>query len=914
MNYRDTLNLPKTDFPMRANLPGREPNFVQLWEKAHIYNKIRSARKGSKLFVLHDGPPYANGNIHMGHALNKVLKDIIVKMKSMQGYDSPYIPGWDCHGLPIEHEVMKKLGKDAKTKTQDEIRKLCREYADKFIEIQKIDFKRLGVFGDFDDPYLTMSHSFEAGIVKVFGDLFKKGYIYKGLKPIHWCGNCNTALAEAEIEYDDKHVSPSIYVKFPIKGKKDEYVLIWTTTPWTLPANVAVAFNPDLEYIYVKNGNEKYVVAKELLNSINKAVKLEMTPDKNIEISEIEKLELSHPFITDRQIKPVFGDHVTLEAGTGCVHTAPGHGQEDYMMGLKYNLPILSPVNANAVFTKEAGEWEGLHVFTANEKIIEKMQENNALLFVSKVTHSYPKCWRCKKDVIFRATPQWFLSMEKNGIKDKAIEAIKNVKWVPNWGELRMHNMLENRPDWCLSRQRAWGVPIPAFTCSDCGETYMTAESVDLFADIVSKEGVDIWFTSDTKELLPKNAKCSCGSTRFEKESDILDVWFDSGVSHFCVVDERKLGDQADVYLEGSDQYRGWFQSSLWPSIAIKNKPPYREVITHGFMLDEQGRAMSKSAGNGIPPMDIINKYGADILRLWVVSENYQDNIKLGHNLLNQVAEAYKKIRFTLRFLLSNLYDYDNEKNRVPYKDFDELAKWAAGRLSTVSKEAIEHYNAYSFHNVFNKIHLYCVVDLSNFYLDIIKDIMYSDGADSKRRRMHQTVLYDILVGLTHLLAPVLTFTCEEVYQMFFDKDGSVHTGVFAEFPEYTADKARNTAFETIFKMKEDVYQAIEAAKTQNIVGNNLEAKVTVTIDNPDILAILKAYQDNVKDYIIVSGFKTTDKAGDDFYKGVNGYLIKVEKADGEKCERCWVYYPSVGSHSDHPTLCDRCYEVVTKL
>ncbi len=912
MNYRDTLNLPKTDFPMRANLSNREPGFIENWEKEKIYDKIRQSSKGKDVFVLHDGPPYANGNIHMGHALNKVLKDIIVKMKNMQGHDAPYIPGWDCHGLPIEHEVVKKLGKKAKEKTQDEIRKMCREYAAKFVELQKQDFKRLGVFADYDNPYLTMSHVYEAGIVKVFGELFKKGYIYKGLKPIHWCGNCKTALAEAEIEYNDSHVSPSIYVKFPIKNRDNEYILIWTTTPWTLPANVAVALHPDFEYVYLENNGEKYVVAKELSDGILKDTGLDLKIGSNVNTKELEDTSLEHPFIKDRDIKIIFGNHVTLEMGTGAVHTAPGHGQEDYVAGLKYNLPILSPVNDRAVFTSEAGEWEGMHVFKANESIMEKMTENGSLLYSSEYTHSYPKCWRCKKDVIFRATPQWFMQVEKDGLKEKAMTAIKDVKWVPSWGEVRMNNMLENRPDWCLSRQRAWGVPIPAFTCEKCGETYMTAESVDLFAEIVQEYGVDIWFTKDAKELLPKNAKCSkCGGEEFSKEKDILDVWFDSGVSHFCVLNERGISEIANIYLEGSDQYRGWFQSSLWPSVAIKSKPPYKEVITHGFMLDENGRAMSKSQGNVIPPMNIINKYGADILRLWVVSENYQDNIKLGDNLLKQVADAYKKIRFTLRFLMSNLYDYDNVKDRVAYQDFDDLCRWAVSRLAGVKEQVITDYNSYTFHKVFQKIHLFCVVDLSNFYLDIIKDCLYSDAKDSQKRRMHQTVLYDILVALTHLLAPILTFTCEEVYKVFFDEQGSVHTGVFPDFAEYEINEELNSDFEIISSMKEDVYRAIEQAKNNGIVGNNLESSVIVGTDEKEKIEVLKKYEDKLNEYVIVSGYSLTDTTTDDYYVAPNNFKIKVNKATGEKCERCWIFYDSVGTHDEHPTLCDRCYNVV---
>ncbi len=912
MNYRDTLNLPKTDFPMRANLSKREPGFIDKWEKENIYKKIRQASKGNELFILHDGPPYANGNIHMGHALNKVLKDIIVKMKNMQGYDAPYIPGWDCHGLPIEHEVVKKLGKKAREKTQNQIRKMCREYATKFVDLQKQDFKRLGVFGDYDDPYLTMSHRYEAGIVKAFGELFKKGYIYKGLKPIHWCGNCKTALAEAEIEYNDEHISPSIYVKFPIKNKKNEYVLIWTTTPWTLPANVAVALHPDYEYIYLENGKEKYIVAKELAPAIINDTGLDLKKGNKANVKELENALIGHPFIEDRQVKVIFGSHVTLEMGTGAVHTAPGHGQEDYMVAAKYELPILSPVNDNAVFTNDAGEWEGQHVFKANESIVEKMKENGSLLHVSKYKHSYPTCWRCKKDVIFRATPQWFMQIDKHGLKEKAVESIKNVNWVPSWGEVRMKNMLENRPDWCLSRQRAWGVPIPAFTCQKCGETYMTAESVDLFAGIVQEHGVDVWFTKEPSELLPKDAKCEkCASTDFTKENDILDVWFDSGVSHFCVLNERNISDTANIYLEGSDQYRGWFQSSLWPSVAIKGKPPYKEIITHGFMLDENGKAMSKSQGNVIPPMKIINKYGADILRLWVVSENYQDNIKLGENLLKQVADAYKKIRFTLRFLMSNLYDYDNGKHRVEYSKFDDLSRWIVSRLVTVKHEAISHYNEYSFHKVFQKIHLFCVTDLSNFYLDIIKDCMYSDAADNEKRRMRQTALYDILTALMYLLAPILTFTCEEVYKTFFDENGSVHTGFFPDFPEYEKNHALNEDFGVIVKMKEDVYRAIEQAKNQETVGNNLEAKVTVAAEDENAFKVLEKYREKLQEYVIVSGFTLTDKAEDGYYQAPNNFKIKVEKADGAKCERCWIYYESVGTHDDHSTLCDRCREVV---
>ncbi|HQO39321.1 MAG TPA: isoleucine--tRNA ligase, partial [Spirochaetota bacterium] len=662
MDYSKTVNLPATDFPMRANLPQKEPGIAKKWQDEKIYSRIQESRKGAKTYILHDGPPYANGHLHLGHALNKILKDIIVKHHTMMGQRSPFVPGWDCHGLPIELNVTRELGDKAKEMPRVDIRKKCREYAGSFVKIQMEEFRRLGVFADYENPYKTMSPEYETRIVEVFGDLLNEGYIYKNKKPIYWCPTCVTALAEAEVEYDN-HISHSVFVKFKVDpssvsfggDKERTYVVIWTTTPWTLPANLAVSFHPEFEYLSYSFNGENFIMAKGLLEQFESITGMKQAGETSLTFENIKALKVMHPFI-DRESKVVFGTHVTLEQGTGIVHTAPGHGHDDYIVGLANNLEIFCPVDDEGKFTSDFPEMKGMHVFKANPEVVKLLEEKNALVHSGTIEHSYPHCWRCKKPLIYRATEQWFFGMDHKDLRKKGLESVDHTEWVPSWGETRFRGMVETRPDWCLSRQRSWGVPIPSFRCADCGKNLMTAESVKMFAGISRKEGIDAWYTKDIKELIPAGTKCTCGCTELIKEFDILDVWFDSGVSHFAVLDQwEDLSWPADIYLEGSDQHRGWFQSSLWPAIALRGRAPFNTVLTHGFMLDENGKAMSKSLGNVIPPEKIIGQFGADILRLWVSSEDYRNDVRIGMNMMQQVAESYKRIRNTLKYIIGNI-------------------------------------------------------------------------------------------------------------------------------------------------------------------------------------------------------------------------------------------------------------------
>lgn len=914
-NYKNTLNLPQTDFSMKADLAGREPGFIKRWEEQKIYSKILESRKDKKPFVLHDGPPYANGHLHSGHALNKTLKDMIVKSRTMEGRYSPYIPGWDCHGLPIEHQVMKNLGPKAKTLPLDEVRKECRTYAKKFVEIQAGEFKRLGVFGDFENPYLTLSLDYEADILEVLGKLLEKEFVYKGLKPVYWCGHCQTALADAEVEYHD-HKSPSIYVKFPVKSApfKTEgplSVLIWTTTPWTLPANVAVAFNPDFHYEVVKAGEEYLILAKEMIQKVSEATGLSLTETLTIGKKELEALEIQHPFL-DRESKPVFGSHVTLEAGTGVVHTAPGHGQEDFEVGLLYNLSVLSPVDHQARFTQEGGEWAGMPVFEANPLIIEKLKSLNRLAGFKELEHSYFHCWRCKKPVIYRATPQWFISVEKNNLRKNLLEAAeKSIEWIPAWGKTRMSNMLESRPDWCISRQRSWGVPIPALTCSDCGKTLLTPAMIQKVADIVRKEGLDIWFSKPASYFFGEDFTCSCGSKKLEKEGDILDVWFDSGVSWYAVLKRRGLPD-ADLYLEGSDQHRGWFQSSLIPSMAVQGKPPYRQVLTHGFLLDEQGKAMSKSAGNGIAPEEIIKQYGADILRLWVTTQDYTEDMRLGKNLLNQTADAYRKIRNTLRFILGNLKGFE-AKDRLPYSQLNPMDQWALSRFKKLAAGVRSDYDAYRFNSVYKKLYSFTNLELSAFYLDVLKDLLYTAGKKSKARLSSLTVLDEMLSGITRLMAPILAFTAEDVWQFYRPESPSVHLEHFPDPEDYPDFEAVEKDFEAMIALREDALKALEQARTSKLIKASLEACIELEVKDPALLSVLKKYEAELPVYFIVSEVKLSLNAGG-IELETEKAKISVKAAQGSKCPRCWKHKTDIGSHQSHPEVCGFCAAALDEL
>lgn len=916
-DYKGTVNLPLTTFPMKANLPQREPEFIKFWKENKVYERALESKSRNRSYILHDGPPYANGHIHIGHALNKILKDIVIKNKLLEGYYSPFVPGWDCHGLPIELQVTKNLGPKAKQTPSIEIRKLSREYAEKFINIQKEEFIRLGVFGLWDSPYLTMSKDYEANIAKVLVELSDKGYIYKGQKPIHWCFHCATALAEAEIEYYEK-TSPSIYVKFPViesNLKFDKlFVLIWTTTPWTLPGNTGVAFSKELEYVVASFGDgEYYILARALLEEVSSKVSREWKEVIDITLDEIRSLKVKHPF-EDRASMVVFGEHVTSDTGTGIVHTAPGHGIEDYEVGAKFGLPLLSPVDDEGKFTEEVSRWKGIHVFEANKLIIDFLKEINMLLHVEDYEHQYPHCWRCKNPIIFRTKPQWFFNVSSPQIKQKALSSINEVRWLPSWGKNRIEAMVKNRTDWCLSRQRAWGVPIPAITCKKCGKTYLGGEWGKRIVKVFEKEGVDVWFEKDINELIG-DFKCECGSAEFEKEKDIVDVWFDSGVSSFCVLDSREeLSSPADLYLEGSDQHRGWFQSSLWPSVALRGIPPYKEVLTHGFVLDEQGRAMHKSLGNVVSPEEVIKKYGADVLRLWVVSEDYTEDLRIGDHILEKVVDAYRKVRNTFRYILGNLYDF-NYENRVEYSRLTDIDKWVLDRVYNLSKEIKDHYSNYEFNRIYRKVYDFCNVELSSFYFDVLKDRLYTGKRDGFKRRSTQTAMYYILSYLVKVIAPILSFTAEDVWHSFFkDRLGidSVFLTEYDPIPEEWLNEDIRKNIETIIKVREVVLKALEVSRREGLINSSLEAKVLLDVYDKDITSILKKYESDLWEFFIVSQVEIKSLGASDIKASEDGIKVDVVRAEGEKCERCWIYSPTVGKNPEHPTLCQKCIENIS--
>lgn len=777
MDYKNTLNLPSTKFAMKANLPNQEPLQLKEWDENQIYKKQREYSKGKTPFILHDGPPYANGHLHIGHAINKILKDIIVKSKQMVGYDSIYVPGWDCHGLPIEHNVDKKLGSKKANMTDAQVRKECRTYASKYIDIQKKEFKRFGVIGDWNKPYLTMDYAYESIIARECGKFALKGDMFLGKKPVYWCCNCKTALAEAEIEYKD-HTSPSIFIKFPLQDdmsdilpnidSKDIFIVIWTTTPWTIPANLGICLHPDFVYSAVKTLDQGVlIVAKDLVDNSMKAFGInDYTVIKDITAASLEKKRCKHPFY-DQDSLIMLARHVTLDSGTGCVHTAPGHGADDHIIGKKYGLDSYSPVDDNGVFTNDVKYFNGQFIFKANQSIVDKLNDCDCLLSKKSLSHSYPHCWRCKSPVIFRATPQWFISMDKLGLRKKSLDEINNVDWIPAWGRERIYSMIENRPDWCLSRQRSWGVPIPVFHCKDCLSVYVTKESIDKIENLFSKYSSDIWFKKDAKFLMPQNVKCEeCGSDNFIKDNNILDVWFDSGVSYAAVLEERKeLEKPADMYLEGSDQHRGWFHSALLTSVGLSGEAPYKSVLTHGFVVDEKGRKMSKSEGNVVAPETIINKYGADILRLWVASADYRTDISISDNIIKQLSDAYRRIRNTCRFMLGNLSDFDLNKDFRLRKEMSELDRLILHRLYQFIKKSLKAYEKYEFHTIYHDLHNFCANDLSAFYLDIIKDRLYILPSNDLRRKDAQTAMFIVLDSIVRIVAPVLSFTAEEIYK-----------------------------------------------------------------------------------------------------------------------------------------------------
>ena len=920
-DYSSTLNLPKTDFPMRGNLPTKEPETLKAVFENGLYEKILKKNEGHKHFVLHDGPPYANGEIHAGHALNKILKDTIVRYKAMKGFYAPFIPGYDTHGMPTEKKAIEKLGLDRSKIPVTKFRDTCREFTTNYKDIQTEGFKRLGVLGDWAHPYITYEHATEARQIGVFGDMYKKGYIYKGLKPVYWCTDCETALAEAEIEYKDV-TGESIYVKFPVedsKGlfdKKDTYMVIWTTTPWTLPGNMGITIGADYEYSMVElkenkenSKLERLIIATELVEKVMKLAEVEdYKTVQTFKGSELEGVLCKHPFL-DRMSRVVLGSettvNVTLDEGTGAVHTAPAYGKEDYLQGLKDKLGMVVAVDDKGKQTAEAGEFAGQFYAKSNKTITAWLDENGYLLKAVKIEHSYPHCWRCKKPIIFRATPQWFASVD--GFRDDVLKAIKTVTWHPDWGEDRMSEMIKGRNDWCISRQRTWGVPLPIFYCKDCGEPYVTEESIKKIQDVVRTEGTNAWWAKEAKDLVPEGAKCpKCGCTEFKKETDIMDVWFDSGSTHQSVLVERGLDYPADLYLEGNDQYRGWFQSSLLTSVAVNGIAPYKEVLCCGFVVDGQGRKMSKSLGNGVSPIDVSNKFGADILRLWALSSDYSMDVNLSDDILKGISDVYRKIRNTARYILGNTYDYDPEKP-VAYEDLQEIDKWALTRLNKLIKDCTKDYDTYSFGNCYHDVNQFCVVDMSSFYLDIIKDRLYTEKADSVARRAAQTTMYYILDALVKILTPMISFTAEEIWSaMNHTEKENVESPMLADYPvsnDEWDNKEIAEKWEKIIKVKNIVAKDLELARAEKTIGNSLDAKVTIYAEGEEY-KFLKENEELIKLVLIVSGLEIQENNR----KQEEKLGVKVEHSTGEKCERCWMY-------NDHleDGLCPRCKEVLEK-
>ena len=920
MEMKDTLNLPNTDFPMKANLTQREPELLARWEKEKLYEKIRQSARGKPQFVFHDGPPYANGHIHIGHALNKLLKDFIVKIMNMKGFDAGFIPGWDCHGLPIEHQVGKKLKEKKLSLEKSEIRKQCRVYAQEFVGIQKEEFKRLGVFADWENPYLTMDFSYEATVVREFGKFVQKGLVYKGLKPVHWCTSCKTALAEAEVEHDE-HTSPSIYVKFPVQSGipqsvgvlNSPYMVIWTTTPWTLPANLAICLHPEFIYVAVAHGDDTYIVAEDRLSML--VSEWEWKDYKilgSCKGADWENAVCRHPFI-DRESKVILGEHVTLEQGTGCVHTAPGHGQDDYIVGLKYGLEPYNPVDDGGVFRPDVEHFGGMFVRKANPEIIQKLRQDGFLIRDENIKHSYPHCWRCHQPVIFRATNQWFISMDKTDLRKNALDGIGRTKWIPQWGRDRIYSMIENRPDWCISRQRSWGVPITLLTCNACGDFINSSALFDQITEGVEKYGADFWFDSLPEELLPEGTVCQCGGKEFSKEDDILDVWFDSGVSHVAVIEKNpELNWPADLYLEGSDQHRGWFHSSLLESIGTRGKEPYKSVLTHGYVVDGKGKKMSKSAGNVIAPQKIIDQYGAEILRLWVASENYREDIRVSNEILKRLTESYKKIRNTLRYLLGNLHDFDCREDRVPVNEMLELDRYILHRFNILREKILTAYENYEFHVFYHSFSNFCIIELSAFYLDILKDRLYTYPVKSRERRSGQTALHILLMGMVRLIAPILSFTAEEVWNHLpknsVDEE-SVHMSQFLDPENVSFDENLVKKWEFLVELKGEVSKALETSRRDKNIGHSLDS--IVKLELPDnFKAIVK--NDELKYIFIVSDVVLVDSIGSEEKifesDSLQGVKVFSEMHPGKKCERCWHYFePEAKEENANGEICSRC-------
>jgi len=913
MDYKETINLPQTSFPMKADLAKKEPEIQRFWEEKKVYQTLQKNLKGRKKYILHDGPPYANGHLHLGTALNKILKDIIVKYKSRKGFYSPYIPGWDCHGMPIEHQLFKELKINKSDINRLDFRKKAADFALKFVEIQKEEFKRLGVLGDWEKPYLTLNKEYEAEIINTFGKLATAGYIYKGFKPIYWCTQCESALAEAEVEYQDDS-SPSIYVKFPVAEesfskllklstlnfKLSTHFLIWTTTPWTLPANTAIALHPDLEYALVKVNNEILILAEVLVKEVMEKAKI-----SNYEIlgkipgKKLEGIKYSHPFIK-RNSPIILANFVSSAEGTGCVHNAPGHGEDDYKIGKKYNLPILSPVDEKGRFTKEVKEFEGINVFAANKLIVEKLAQEKSLFFEEEIIHSYPHCWRCKKPVIFRATEQWFFKVDHQDLRKRLLTIIEKVIWVPKEGKERIKSMIENRPDWCLSRQRYWGVPLPIFYCQKCKKPIITEETIKKIREKVEENGSDVWFDRPAKEILPENFKCPyCGATKFSKENNILDVWFDSGVSYRAVLEKKEeLQYPADLYLEGSDQHRGWFQTSLLTAVGTKNSAPFKTVLTHGFVVDSEGKKMSKSLNNVITPFEIIEKNGADILRLWVASEDYQTDIHISKEIIKHLIGAYRSLRNTFRFSLGNLSDFKPEKDEIPRQQLLEIDSWAIEKARETLNKTENYYENFDLCKVVSTVYDFCNDTLSSFYFDTLKDRLYTYGKKSKERKSAQTAIYQITIILLNILAPVLSFTTEEVWQNFPKKKNyplSIHLLPWPERKE--PDEKLLSRWEKFLGIRKKILKALEEARINKIIGSSMQAKVILSVADNETVAFLRSFS-GITAILLIAELKINKE---------KEYKIKVEHTEYQKCKRCWVYHQSVGKNREYPDLCEKC-------
>ncbi len=931
LELKKTLNLPKTDFPMKASLPLNEPRQLATWQESNLYQRILAARAGKPLFVLHDGPPYPTGTIHLGTGLNKILKDLIVKSKSMAGHYAPYVPGWDCHGLPIETQVEKELGGKGKV-TPAEFRQRCRDYATRYVEQHKRDFQRLGVFGRWSDPYLTMSFPYETVIAGNLLDFMEKGYVYRGRKPVYWCIYDNTALAEAEVEYED-HTSPSVWVTFKVAGGgsgdaakigTDTAAVIWTTTPWTLPHNRALAFHPDFDYVVVQTERGKLLLAADRLSALQADCEI-----KHAEVigtykgRQFEGMEFQHPFL-EIQVPGILADYVTLDQGSGIVHTAPGHGADDFVSGQKYGLEVYAPLDDKGVYLEGLTEYKGKDVFAANPIIVKLLADRGALLGHHAYKHTYPHCWRCHNPVIFRATEQWFIKMDQvargatKTLRQETLEEIHNVKWIPGWGEDRIYEMIEKRPDWCVSRQRFWGVPIIVFFCDGCGKQLDDFSALRNVLKWFEKEGADAWYQHSAEELLPAGTKCSCGASKWRKEHDILDVWFDAGSSSFAVLHGKEW--PADVYLEGPDQYRGWFHSSLLIGIGLKNKPPYRSVVTHGWTLDEQGRPMSKSLGNIVLPTEICEKWGADLLRLWVASQEYQADVKMSDRVMTQLSEAYRKIRNTFRFALGNLSDFDPSQNALPNDQLEELDRWMLERTADLVKRCRDWYTTYEFHRIYHAIHDYCIVDLSAFYYDILKDRLYTKAPNSKSRRSAQVVVWKITSALIRLMTPILVFTAEELWKFLPKAAGapdSVHIAVFPSEEELRTgiheDKA--AVWDLLGKVRGEVLKALEIARNEKkLINSGLEAKILLNGDL-ELKAKLKHYLPRLPGLFIVSQVDLITAGKGDFASDVVPTLeVTVQRADGKKCVRCWNFSTHVGENSRYPTICERCSEAIAEI